>query len=93
MTVSNKEIVLAYRHVYQAWLRAVQYTKPARYVVRDHIRDAFRNSPIEAYDAKRIATTLEFLDTATKRAGIEHRLLKRVMHCWYWRQELARRSA
>lgn len=76
MIVPNHEVVTAYRQLYQHLLRAVRYAKPARFVCRDKIRDAFRNSPADAYDPKRIATTLHFLDCASKTAGLEHKILK-----------------
>lgn len=90
MTGTQKEIVLAYRHLYQHLLRAVQYSKPARFVARDRIRNAFRSSPPEAYDPAKIATTLEFLDGAIKARGVEHRVVKNLMHVWWERQKLMR---
>ena len=84
-TPSRAEIILAYRHVYQHLLRAVQYSKPARFVAQERIRNAFRNSTPEDYDALRIDRTLQFLDSAAKVRGLEHRLLKNLMHVW-WEQ-------
>lgn len=88
MSLPNKEIVLAYRHLYQHLLRAVQYSKPARYVARDHIRAAFRNSPPESYDIACISRTLEFLGGAARARGLEHKVLKNLMHVWWERQRL-----
>ena len=83
---SRKEVILAYRHLYKHLLRAVQYSKPSRYVVQDRIRNAFRNSTIEEYDPARIAKTLEFLEGAAKVRGLEHRILKNLSHVW-WEQK------
>ncbi|XWX01857.1 hypothetical protein V2A60_009886 [Cordyceps javanica] len=42
---SRQEILHAYRHLYKGLLRGVQYSIPARYIVRDQIRLAFRQDP------------------------------------------------
>lgn len=84
-TPSRSELLLAYRHIYKHLLRAVQYSKPARFVVQERVRNAFRNSTPGDYDAIRIAQTLEFLDHAAKIRGLEHRILKNLMHVW-WEQ-------
>ena len=88
MVTPHQEIVLAYRHLHQHLLRAVQYSSPARYVVRDRIREVFRNSPPESFDALRIARTLEFLENATKVAGLEHRIVKNLVHVWWQQKKL-----
>jgi hypothetical protein len=88
MSATTKEILLAYRHLYQHLLRAVQYSKPARYVARDHIRAAFRDSSPESYDYARISRTLEFLRGAAEAKGLEHKILKNLMHVWWERQRL-----
>lgn len=85
---SASEIRLAYRHIYKYLLQAVQYSKPARYVVQERVRKAFRNSRPEEYDATRIARTLEFLDEAAKIRGLEHRILKNLMHVWWEQRKL-----
>ena len=87
-TTSRPEIILAYRHIYKSLLRAVQYSKPARFVVKDRVRDAFRKSQPDAYDSARIARTLEFLDGATRAKGLEHRILKNLMHVWWEQKKL-----
>lgn len=93
MPPTRAELLLAYRHVYKALLRAVQYSKPARYVARDRVRDAFRNQPIEHFDAARLSRTLEFLNGATKVRGLEHKILKNLMHVQWQRQMGPRRVA
>ncbi|CAK3892825.1 Hypothetical predicted protein [Lecanosticta acicola] len=83
MSPSKQEILHAYRHLYQHALRAVQYSTPARYNVRNHLRAAFRSSPIESFDSKKIATTLQFLHGAAKYKGLEHKIVKGLMHVWW----------
>ena len=88
MSASQKEIVLAYRHLYQHLLRAVQYSKPARYVVRDQLRNAFRKPTSEPYNPAVISNTLLFLDNAAKSKGLEHRILKNLVHVHWGRQKV-----
>lgn len=87
-SLSKSEIRLAYRQMYKHLLRAVQYSKPARFLVKDRVRKAFRNSGPESYDATRFARTLEFLDGAAKVRGLEHRILKNLMHVWWEQRKL-----
>lgn len=77
MSASRQEIVLAYRHLFQHLLRAVQYSKPARYIVRDQLRNAFRS---KTYNASTISNTLTFLDNAARSTGLEHKILKNLVH-------------
>jgi len=88
---TDKEILLAYRHLYKHLLRAVQYSKPARFTARDRMRDAFRKSPRETFDAASVARTVEFFDGAAKARGLEHRIVKNLMHVW-WEQKKLRRQ-
>jgi len=82
---SSLPIPHAYRHLYRALLRAVQYSTPNRYVARDQLRDAFCRGHYEQFDKQKISRTLEFLDAATRERGLEHRLLKNLLHVAYWR--------
>ena len=82
-TPSQAEIITAYRNVYKQLLRAVQYSKPARFTCRDRVRAAFRDGKLKDYDAVRIARTIQFLDGATKSVGLEHKILKNLMHVWW----------
>ena len=85
---TTADVVLAYRHVFKALLRAVQYAKPARFVARDHVRRAFRAGVREDYDASKIARTIELLDNAAKTRGLEHRIVKNLMHAWFEQNRL-----
>ena len=71
----------AYRHLLRAALRAVQFSKPARYVVRDQIREGFELSGtttkvLAPYDPERVRRTIWFLKAASQEAGLESRILK-----------------
>ncbi|EME49317.1 hypothetical protein DOTSEDRAFT_19778 [Dothistroma septosporum NZE10] len=89
MTASRQQqIVLAYRHLYQHLLRAVQYSKPARFVVRDQLRNAFRRSTSGSFNALTVSNTLMFLHNAAKTTGLEHRVLKNLVHVHWGRQKL-----
>ncbi|PQE17758.1 Mitochondrial carrier protein [Rutstroemia sp. NJR-2017a BVV2] len=72
--------VEAYRSLYRALLHAVQYAKPARYQGRDILRNAFRKGDPATYDQKRIENTIMFLNIAAKEKGLEHKLLKNLLH-------------
>ncbi|KAF2172943.1 hypothetical protein M409DRAFT_16894 [Zasmidium cellare ATCC 36951] len=91
MTVTNHEVVTAYRHLYQHLLRAVRYAKPARFVCRDKIRDAFRKPSSHGYDPERIANTLHFLECASKTTGLEHKILKNFVFVTWERRRLGTR--
>lgn len=78
-------IIRSYRLLYRHALRAVQYSPPNRFVVRDRLRRAFRESGPDAYDAERIRNTVRFLDAAARDKGLEHRLVKSL--CGVWAKE------
>ncbi|KAK4162245.1 hypothetical protein QBC43DRAFT_322096 [Cladorrhinum sp. PSN259] len=77
--MSSSEIVLAYRKLLRAGLRAVQFSKPSRFVVRDQLRAGFRDvtSGGGVFEAERVRRTIWFLNAAAQnRKGIEHKILK-----------------
>lgn len=80
-------IAQAYRHLYRGLLHAVQYSAPARYVVRDQIREAFRKGEPATFDQAKVSRTLVFLQGAARERGLEHRVLKNLVHTAYWRRE------
>lgn len=91
--VSKLEILHAYRHLYRAFLRAVRFAKPARFVGRDALREAFRETSTTTaggFDRRGVQRTLWFLQAADREAGLEHRILKRLIEVRWWR---ARRRA
>ena len=92
MSPTHQELIHTYRCLYKHLLRAVQYSKPARFIARNRLRLEYRNNPVSHYDSARISRTLEFLDTAAKTAGLEHRIVKNLMHVWWEQQAFQRRS-
>src|SRR5437762_12955348 len=76
---SKAQLTRAYRHLYRNALRAVQFSSPARYTVRDKLRRAFRAEGSTDYDQHRIENTIEFLQNATKEKGLEHKVLKNLL--------------
>lgn len=87
---SPSEIINAYRYLYRGLLRAVQFSKPARYTARDQLRDAFRRDNPITFDQLKINRTLEFLRLATLEAGFEHRILKNILRMNWERRNSAK---
>lgn len=75
-----QELILAYRQLYRGVLHAVQYAKPQRYVARDQLRKAFRRETPSTFDQEKIKKTVEFLRLAAKENGLEHKILKNLLH-------------
>lgn len=84
MPAKNLEVIHAYRHLYQHALRAVQYSTPARHTIRDRLRRAFRKSHAADFDPSRIRNTLQFLKGASNSTCLEHRVLRTLLHTWWW---------
>ena len=80
-------IVAAYRNLLRTGLRAVHFSSPARYVLRDTIRQSFRKGSSADFNAARIQNTLLFLDNAAKTRGLEHKILRNVLHYRWWKQD------
>ncbi|TLD38057.1 DUF1763-domain-containing protein [Venturia nashicola] len=78
------EILHAYRHLLRTSLHAVQYSAPARYVILSRLRLSFRSSTPSSFEPARIANTLQFLRNAGETTGMEHKVLKNLLHVWYW---------
>lgn len=90
-TMSNGAVIHAYRHLYRHSLRAIQFSKPARYTLRDRLRLAFRKGSTTAFEPHRIQNTLEFLQYATRENGLEHKIVKNLLFVW-WIQDTGGRS-
>ncbi|KAI9049898.1 hypothetical protein LZ554_006046 [Drepanopeziza brunnea f. sp. 'monogermtubi'] len=84
MTTPNPfEIIHAYRHLYRGLLHAVQYSKPARYLARDQLRIAFRKDDPSTFNKAKVHRTIEFLKYAAQERGLEHRIVKSLLHTKY----------
>lgn len=81
--MSKSAVLHAYRHVLRHSLRAIQFSKPARYTLRDRLRWAFRKGSASDFDQQKITNTLEFLQYATKQNGLEHKILKNLLLVWF----------
>jgi hypothetical protein len=90
-TMADRAVVHAYRHLYRQSLRAVQFSKPARYTLRDRLRLAFRKGSAHDFEPQRVQNTLEFLQYATRENGLEHRIMKNLLFVW-WTQEKGGRA-
>ncbi|MCJ1468957.1 hypothetical protein MMC07_007587 [Pseudocyphellaria aurata] len=89
MTTSNFHVRDSYRRLYRHGLRAVQYSVPGRYVVRDELRQAFRSSSAKDFDREKINATVAFLKSATKETGTANKILKNLIHAWWWEWALS----
>lgn len=84
---TNHEIVTAYRHLWRWALRGIQYSAPARFVLKARIRQAFRTGTPEDFNHAKIENTLEFLRGAATSTGVEHHVLRSLMLTWYWEKD------
>jgi hypothetical protein len=89
--MSQKELVQAYRSLYRAALHAVRHATPAKYQIRDTMRAAFSPESKETFDARRVKNTVEFLERAGAQTGLEHKILRNIVHVRYW-QSAARKK-
>jgi hypothetical protein len=76
---THLELIHSYRHMYRALLRAVQYSKPARYIARDQLGEAYRKGQPSNFDSRKITRTLEFLGGAARERGLEHKIVRNLL--------------
>ncbi|KAL2837414.1 hypothetical protein BJY01DRAFT_221024 [Aspergillus pseudoustus] len=81
----RRAVIQAYRQLYRQGLQAIRYSTPARYLLRQTMRESFR-FPTQDFDPRRISNTLNFLRNATESTGIEHRILRNLLTLKYWDQ-------
>lgn len=81
--MASTEIIHAYRHLLRHSLRAIKFSKPARYTLRDRLRLAFRKGNAADLDASKIKNTLEFLRYAEAENGLEHKIVKNLLYVWW----------
>ncbi|KAK4644879.1 hypothetical protein QC761_308805 [Podospora bellae-mahoneyi] len=92
-TPTTTELLTSYRHLYRSALQAVQYSKPARYVIRDQLRLAFRDrSNLATYHPERIRRTVWFFHAASQSRGLEHRICKTLVRVHWERTRVDRKS-
>ncbi|EUC50647.1 hypothetical protein COCMIDRAFT_81505 [Bipolaris oryzae ATCC 44560] len=81
--MSQQQVIHAYRHLYRHSLRAIQFSKPARYTLRDRLRLAFRRGSADDFAPQKVHNTLEFLQHATRENGLEHKIVKNLLFVWW----------
>ena len=89
--MADPKVIHAYRHLYRACLHAVQFSKPARFVARDKLREAFREKGA-VLDERGSIRTLRFLEAAARERGLEHSVVKNLLLADYFRYYHARRA-
>lgn len=82
-------VLRAYRDLYRRVLEAVAHSQPASTVARDLLRTTFRASPKEDFDPQRISRTGYFLHKAATQSGMEHRIVRNLLYCKYWKDNQA----
>ncbi|EJT71933.1 hypothetical protein GGTG_11185 [Gaeumannomyces tritici R3-111a-1] len=87
--MSQADIIYAYRRLYRAGLQAVMYSQPARTVVRDKLREAFRDkSRAHLFDRNKALQTVNFLRSAARERGLAHRIVRgMVFVAWHRRRK------
>jgi hypothetical protein len=85
--MSNVEILHAYRRLLRSGLRAVQFSKPARYLLRDQLREAFRDQEAK-FNPEGIRRTVWFLNAAAQERGLEHKIVKNLLRVKWERSRL-----
>jgi hypothetical protein len=88
---TKETLIHAYRHLLRAGLRAVQFSKPSRYMIVDKLRTGFRDvkNGGGTFDGERIRRTIWFLNAAAQTRGLEHRILKNLCRV-HWEQNFER---
>ncbi|KAH7561647.1 hypothetical protein BM1_02751 [Bipolaris maydis] len=81
--MSQQQVIHAYRHLYRHSLRAIQFSKPARYTLRDRLRLAFRRGSASDFEPQKVHNTLEFLQYARRENGLEHKIVKNLLFVWW----------
>ncbi|KAH6722181.1 hypothetical protein BKA61DRAFT_467353 [Leptodontidium sp. MPI-SDFR-AT-0119] len=81
---ASTDLIHAYRQLYRGLLHAVQYSKPARYLARDQLRNAFRKGDPASFDQQKVTRTIEFFKYAAEEKGLEHRIVKTLLQTSYW---------
>ena len=87
MSSSNLEVLRSYRNLYRHGLRAVRYSSPARYTLRDYLQHAFRTGIAIDLNIQKVENTIQFLINAGRDNGLEHRILKNLLHVRWWQAQ------
>ncbi|KAJ9193562.1 hypothetical protein DTO166G4_589 [Paecilomyces variotii] len=90
---TQQAIVLAYRQLYRQGLKVLNYSTPARHVLRRILRTSFRSASRDEFDPNRVANTLQFLQRAADSRGLEHKIVKNLIMVRYWEQPQVKKDA
>src|SRR4051812_22608775 len=76
----KQSILLAYRILLRAGLRAVHFKQPGRSVIISQLRRAFRDPrELRSFDLERVKRTAWFLKAAGEEKGLESKILKNLV--------------
>jgi hypothetical protein len=89
----TRAVILAYRHLYREGLKAIRYSTPARHLLRETLRSAFRSGSLDDYDSQRVEKTLIFLQQAGTSTGFEHKILRNLLTVRFWEQPVNQHGA
>ncbi|KAK3315008.1 hypothetical protein B0H66DRAFT_330232 [Apodospora peruviana] len=78
------DLIHGYRHLLRAGLRAVCFSIPGRFIIRNQLRTGFRD-PKGTFDGLKVKRTVLFLQAAQFR-GQENRILKNLMRVHHERK-------
>lgn len=92
MTATTPHIFQSYRRLYRHALHAVKYAVPARYVVRDELRRAYRSGSAADFNREKMDETIAFLQSATEENNCAHKILKSLIESWWWQGHGARKK-
>lgn len=87
LSPSKDALVHAYRNLYRATLRAVKYSAPARFQLRDVLRESFRTSQASNFNPRRVQNTIKFLQNAENYSGFEHHIVKNAAYMQWWKRQ------
>lgn len=90
--MGTTEVIHAYRHLYRAGLRAVQYSQPASTGVRSMLRRAFRAKNAPPLNDRAVKRTIWFLKNAASELGIEHKVVKNMIMVNFFREKLEQKK-
>ncbi len=87
MSRSSQDILRSYRNLYRHGLQAVRYSSPARHSLKECLQHAFRTGATTNFNTRKIENTIQFLKSAGKDNGLEHRILKNLLHVRWWQAQ------
>ncbi|KAK9470296.1 uncharacterized protein V1510DRAFT_423511 [Dipodascopsis tothii] len=87
MEITSSRARALYRSVWRLSMRAIRKSSPQRYYLRRILRNFFTDPEI-VYEPVKFENTLLFLEAAEKYRGLEHKILKNLLHV-AWSRRMA----